>query len=434
MDSSMDFNNELDDYTNQLHQDIKNIIKKVKLSDDKDGLNVDEQLDDLTTTLTHNKIVCEPKLGQNDCYVVDDLLDCRVNKKGKKEYLVSWENEDFEPNWEPEENINSSLIRKFHINQEVKQHNKKMKRSKGKAHLYLRVSDSSKTSSLFKQSQPTQSTQQSQPQPQSQQSYFGDFPAGNFSLESQKEMLMKYCVDNQLLISSIEMDDGISARNLSKLVGLQKIIENIKPYETLLVLDLSRFARHTLGGLQILENLSSQNIHIHSILDDMTYDTPASRHCVRTTISCAEMESDIKSAKLKASIQNIKNMGGFVGSRAPFGYKVIRDGALRKLVTHDNEQKIMQIISDVVKAKGNTPYIKKLIASQLNESGFTMRGKFFTMSNVQYIIKKYLCNSSSMDTRTTTYGRIITKRKSDEDLSDNQNKKRKDDENKKRKL
>lgn len=404
------------------HENINRIIKKAKLGEDGDGLNIDEEIDDLTKILTNNNIVQTPILGQSDCYLVEKLLDYRLNKKGKKEYKVQWDNKDFHPNWEPEENINPSLIRTFHINREVQMHNSKINQPKGNAHIYLRVSDSSKTNSLFKQSQMTQTTQTTKPQPQekqTQQSYFGDFPAGNFSLDSQKETLMKYCVDNKLHISSIEMDDGISARNLSKLVGLQKIVENIQPNEVLLVLDLSRFARHTMGGLQILESLSKRNIRIYSVMDGMNYDTPASRHCVRTTISCAELESDIKSAKVKASIQNIKSMGGFIGSRAPFGFKVIRDGALRKLVKHINEQKILQIISDIMDEYSSCSYVNPVIASKLNNSGFNMRGKLFTSKNVQYIIKKYIKPTKEMNTGIRT-----TKRKFSE-TENNQNKKRK---------
>ncbi len=380
------------DYTPQnIAFDIKDIIKKAKLNEDGDGINIDEQIDDITSTLTHNNITVEPHLGSYDCYSVEKLLNYR-EKNGKKEYLVLWENTDFSPNWEPEENINSSLIRSFHINREVQLHNNNITNPTGNAHLYLRVSDSSKTSSLFKQSQnqKLQQTQQNQEKQQTQQSYFGDFPTGNFSLESQKEILMKYCMDNKLQISSIEMDDGISARNLSKLVGLQKIIENIQPHDVMLVLDLSRFARHTLGGLQILEDLAKRNIRIYSVMDGMNYDTPASRHCVRTTISCAELESDIKSAKIKASIQNIRNMGGFVGSHAPFGYKIIRDGALRKLTKHNNEQKVLQIINDIMNINKEHIYKINMIADELNNAGFTMRGKQFTKQNVKYIIQKYI--------------------------------------------
>jgi DNA invertase Pin-like site-specific DNA recombinase len=417
-----------------ISDDIDLIIKKVKLNEDGDGINIDEQIDDITITLNSNNITVEPSLGDSDCYSVEKLLDYRVTKNGKKEYFVLWENSDFPPNWEPEENINSSLIRSFHINNEVILHNNRITNPSGNAHLYLRVSDSSKTNSLFKQSQQSKQTPSQQPQiqSQSQQSYFGDFPTGNFSLESQKEILMKYCVDNKLHISSIEMDDGVSARNLSKLIGLQKIVENIRPLDVLLVLDLSRFARHTMGGLQILEDMVKRNVRIYSVMDGMNYDTPASRHCVRTTISCAELESDIKSAKIKASIQNIKNMGGFIGSRAPFGYKIIRDGALRKLTKHTNEQKILEIISDIMDITKTYLYKNQIIADKLNESGFTMRGNKFTAKNVKYIITKYI-NPTKMKTthKPTTQNSNKRKFTMDTDLelekqnATTQNKKRK---------
>jgi DNA invertase Pin-like site-specific DNA recombinase len=441
-------------YYDDITADIDRIIKKVKLNEDGDGINIDEQIDDITSTLNSNNITVEPRLGDSDCYSVEKLLGYRIDKNGKKEYYVQWENNTFPPNWEPEENINSSLIRSFHINNEVKLHNNSIATPNGNAHLYLRVSDSSKTNSLFKQSQQQkQQVQQTTPTPQSsteskqepskesKQSYFGDFPTGNFSLESQKEILIKYCVDNKLHISSIEMDDGISARNLSKLIGLQKIIENIQPRDVLLVLDLSRFSRHTMGGLQILEDMVKRNVRIYSVMDGMNYDTPASRHCVRTTISCAELESDIKSAKIKASIQNIKNMGGFIGSRAPFGYKIIRDGALRKLIKHSNEQKVLEIISDIMDTEIQCyKYKNQIIEDKLNDAGFTMRGNKFTSKNVKYIITKYI-NPTKVNMKNTSKPKQADNTKSnkrkgimDTDSDDETQTQNQTNQNKKRKI
>jgi DNA invertase Pin-like site-specific DNA recombinase len=381
--------------------------------------NAEETVNDLTTLMNHNTIHNEPVLGEEDCYLVDVLLNVRVKSDGNKEYLVKWENDRFPPSWEPEENINSSVIRNFLLTQELQQHNVKLQQQQqvsgnqqplSTAHIYLRVSDPSKTSSLFKQSNGNSHSNANESSSNihsngsssngnvnyqaqchqtfnSYQSYFSAFPAGNFSLESQKEILLQYCLENKLMVSSIEMDDGVSARNPEKLKGLQKIVSNIKPTETLLVLDLSRFARNTLGGLQILENLSQRQVRIHSVLDGMNYDTPASRHCVRTTISCAQLESDIKSMKLKASIKNIKGKGGYIGSRAPFGFKIVREGTLRKLVKHSNEQNILDMIYDMKNIGLTNGKHFSIIAEKLNNKGFRNRGKMFTKENVKYILK-----------------------------------------------
>ncbi len=353
---------------------------------------ITDDVDDLTDILNQNDITDTPMLGDQDCYEVEKLTNFRINQQGVKEYLVQWSDDSIPPNWEPEENINPTVIRQFHIQNDINQHNTQIgQTNSGSAHIYLRVSDPSKTSKLFKQSNDTTPTlpQQGNQQFTSYQAYFAAFPAGNFSIESQKEILMKYCVERKFLISSIEIDDGISARNPKKLPGLQTIITNIKSGETLLILDLSRFSRNTLGGLQILDDLHKRNVHIYSVLDGMNYDTPASRHCVRTTISCAELESDIKSAKLKASIQNIKNMGGYIGSRAPFGFKIIREGTLRKLSENIKEQKIIQMIFAV-----NNSLVQKgsknrfnMISTHLNQNGFSLRGKKFTKQSVQNLIQ-----------------------------------------------
>jgi DNA invertase Pin-like site-specific DNA recombinase len=404
--------------------------------------DVQDSVNQITDIMNNNNIHSQPLLGQEDCYLVDELLDSRVNSNGKKEYLVKWDNDQFEPSWEPEENINSEVIRSFLLTREIQQHNIKIQgkfqnttQTPRSAHVYLRVSDPTKTASLFKSSTNSQSQNQStttlsggnggnggsgsgsvtQHQATSYQAYFANFPAGNFSLESQKEILLQYCLENKFVVSSIEMDDGVSARNPDKLKGLQKIVKSIKSGETLLILDLSRFARNTLGGLQILEDLCKRNVHIYSVLDGMNYDTPASRHCVRTTISCAQLESDIKSMKLKASIQNIKNKGGYIGSRAPFGYKVVREGTLRKLVEEPAERKILDMMNKIQKISIKSDTAKKynIIADKLNNSGVRNRGKKFTKESVKYILSTSLSKhtkhiSATASTASTVSTRLST--------------------------
>ncbi len=417
----MSFSQQLNNIINSIFDFNNNNNNQNQNQQQNQQQQIEDNVDELEQIMNHNSISNPtPVLGEEDCYLVDELLDSRVLPNGQTEYLVKWDNPEFESSWEPSENINPTLIRNFLLNKEVQQHNINLQNKNSQqnqplrsAHLYLRVSDPSKTSSLFKKSTTNNTSTQTQTQTENQQTdyhsqcnntftsyqaYFSAFPAGNFSLESQKEILLKYCIENNLLVSSIEMDDGVSARNPEKLQGLQTIVRNIKPNETLLVLDLSRFARNTLGGLQILENLAQRNVRIYSVLDGMNYDTPASRHCVRTTISCAQLESDIKSMKLKASIQNIRSKGGYIGSKAPFGFKIIREGTLRKLIKNTNEQKVIEMISKVGYKTSNMGK-KNLtqIADKLNSMGLRNRGKCFTSNTIKYIYNKNKSNTESVN-------------------------------------
>ena len=413
-------------------------------------MNIDDEMIELTDTLGQTKIKDDDIEDENldkEFYCVDKLLDKRVNVKGKTEYLVKWEG-DYDPTWEPENFINSILIRQFLLKKEIEVHNSQVKQSVGVqtnsiqiqpqsqpqgvnisisippvlpvAHLYLRVSDPSKTALLFSQSKQqlqapsvstnglssttttTQQPQQNYNSYQSYQSYFGDFPSGNFSLETQKDILFKHCKDNKFLVGSIEMDDGVSARDPTKLKGLQEIIKNIQKDETLLFLDLSRFSRNTTVGIQILDDLYKRGVKVFSVLDGMNYNTPAAQHCVRTTISTAQLESDIKSIKLKASFQNIKKNGGYLGSRAPYGFKVIRECNLRKLVENSTEQNILKMIKECkikinndiensgnIKSKATISQINSKIANALNAKGLRNRGKPFTSQNILNLSKKH---------------------------------------------
>jgi DNA invertase Pin-like site-specific DNA recombinase len=394
----MMFNNESDSESESESESSMNedINKKNKYDDDSSNddssVDMDVEINDLGSKLRKQHLKKEPTIKQKDCYEVEKLIDMR--KIGNTtQYLVKWAVDQYgntyDDNWENEENINSDLIRDYHFTNQINNHNSQVGATHNNAHLYLRVSDKAKTNRVMNRYQNTQSHQTIQ----SAQSYFTNFPEGNFSLDSQKEILFKYCIEHNYNIKSIKYDDGISARDVSKLNGLQELISEIKTGETLLFIDLSRFSRDSIGGIKILEDLNARGVRIYSVLDGMNYDTPSSRHCVRSAISGAQLESDLKSLKIRTSIQNIKSKGGFVGSQAPFGQKIIQEGHLRKLVSNSNEKQIIKMIGNMLANYKKNDTIKKMsteIAKHLNSNKLTYRGKSFTSDNVNYIIKKYV--------------------------------------------
>jgi len=412
--------------------DIKNDdINSIMDTDDKETVDIDDKVNDLVFTINNKQTglninssssSSSIKLGQKNVYLVDNLFDVRV-LNGVKQYLVKWEGYD-EMTWEPEDNINSDLIRNFLLNQQIKKHNDTLSKGQGQkqyAHIYLRVSDSSKTKKIFNHTQLTNQNLGSgfSSGSGSYQSYFSGFPEGNLSLDSQKEMLMKYCVDKKLMIKSIEMDDGVSARDPLKLKGLNKIIDNILNDEVLLILDFSRFSRNTQVGLDLLNKLDSKGAHIYSVLDGMNYDTPSARHCVRTTLSCAQMESDLKSIKLKATFENIRNKGGFLGKEAPFGYKIVRINGLRKLEPNTYEQKILKEIKELAVSYSNNRFRDLVIADKLNNKKIKMRGEPFNKQIVRNIIKKefqnYLLQNYQNEQKLKRGEKITSNRQMDTD-------------------
>ncbi len=340
----------------------------VLISDNDDEFDLNSEMD---------VSVGDPLLGQYNTYEVDKLLDSKI-KKGKTYYLVKWEG-NYPNSWEPEENINSNLIRQYLFNEQVKKHNNNIVQSNTYAYLYLRVSDRNKTPTLMKQTQKEEKN--------TTQSYFSAFPEGNFSLDTQKEMLMEYCVKKNMLIRSIEYDDGVSARNPLILKGLRRIIDNINAGETLLILDLSRFARNTQAGLELLNEIELKGAKIYSILDGMNYDTPSAKHCVRTTLSCAQLESDVKSIKVKQAIENIRKRGGYLGGTPKFGFKVIRDGTIRLLVKDEDEQQILDTIGEFMFKYNENRYKNRMISDELNNHMITYRGKKYTPTIISRLIR-----------------------------------------------
>jgi hypothetical protein len=83
------------------------------------------------------------------------------------------------------------------------------------------------------------------------------------------------------------------------------------------------------------------------------------------------MESDLKSIKLKATFENIKNKGGFLGKEAPFGYKVVRINGLRKLEPNTYEQKILKEIKELAISYSNNR--KQLATNFINDNLVTIQ-------------------------------------------------------------
>jgi len=407
--------------------------------------------DDLVNTFqVQSTLNIQPIIGQQNCYEVESILNVRMNGN-RREFLIRWSDSRFPDEWLDQDNVNSSLIQRFELQQQVQQHNAQVRQNQsslnlptgtttGKAYLYTRVSDKEKTKGLYlkscaQQARETQNstgnstenstqnfTQSSNSGLQSFQTYCADFPSGNFSLDYQKNTGFKYCLKHNLEIAMIEMDDGITARNPDKLPGLQDILATIQSGDYLIFTDFSRFTRHTLKGIQILDTLHLNGVFIRSVLDEISYDTPAARHNARQAMSSAQFYSELSGQKTKEAKQNIKSKGGFIGGLPPFGHKVYRDNNIRKLKEKRSEQIVIKFVASQLgsgKIKSGT-YAK--LANTLNKQNHRYRGKRFSSTNIGSIACR-IRKTSSSTTQPVSYLNNQIRR---EMTALNQNQRRKD--------
>lgn len=135
----------------------------------------------------------------------------------------------------------------------------------------------------------------------------------------------------------------------------------------------------------------------------MNYDTPSAKHCVHTTLSCAQMESDVKSIKVKQVIDNIRKRGGYLGGTPKFGFKVIQDGNLRRLIKDDDEQQILDTIGNFLFKYNDNRFKNRMICDELNKNMITYRGKEYTPTIISRLIKTHNIIPKKSDNVSSLY-------------------------------
>ncbi len=90
--------------------------------------------------------------------------------------------------------------------------------------------------------------------------------------------------------------------------------------------------------------LEEKNINLVSIVDTIDLSTASGRHQFRERMSCAELESDLISERVKRNISYRKSLGGHIGRYPSFGYKLIERDGIKIKIEDEYEQKVIQFI------------------------------------------------------------------------------------------
>ena len=202
---------------------------------------------------------------------------------------------------------------------------------------------------------------------------------GNVGLDTQNNTLLKYALDNNLIIKST-LRESASAYNVSE-VSIMPCLKRFKKGECLLVYSVSRFSRNVVKGGEMLKLLDKIGAYVYSVSENVySYEDK-----FYLLLKNAELESKNLSKKIRSSHQRIKMLGGHIG-RAPYGYDSVRDtSGVRKLKKNNVEQKIINLIK---KDKPSLELISKVSKIAMN------RGKPWTFTALRRI---YRSNKSNME-------------------------------------
>lgn len=161
------------------------------------------------------------------------------------------------------------------------------------------------------------------------------------SLEMQIFSCEKFAKENKLDISGIEKEI-CSARKGSNQKVLENIIKNNNNIN-LLVFDISRFSRNIFDGTNMLGQCLNKCITLYSVKDELFIKDLKDMRSFTNLLISAQAESDAISHRVKQSILYRKSLGAYFG-RQKFGYNIINDNNIKKLVPVAEEFQVINLI------------------------------------------------------------------------------------------
>ena len=204
------------------------------------------------------------------------------------------------------------------------------------------------------------------------------------SLEAQKARIGAYCLANDIELSNVFVDAGISGKRADNRPALQDAIAAACQTGCVLVVySLSRLARSTKDTIEIAERLDKSGADLVSLSEKIDTTTAAGKMVFRMLAVLAEFERDLVSERTTTAMAHKKSNNERVGA-VPFGYDLADDGV--SLTPNTREQNIITLIHELRHAGQSF----RAIATELTSRGIpTKKGQpSWTHTAVSRIIKR----------------------------------------------
>jgi len=252
---------------------------------------------------------------------------------------------------------------------------------------------------------------------------------GSQSLDAQNQICLNYINTNGLVLNSSFQEVG-SAFNGNQQV-LNYIIDTYKN-STLYVLNMSRFCRNIVKGIELLNKATVNKINVHFIEENLDSINKTHTHQIRIKLSEAQHESELISNRIN-NINNVLLVKGWKFGLAEYGKEANIVNGVRQFVPNIMERYIIDFICQArngVSCKQLNNKLKKInpkadpihfydedgvtkikyfnsaytltfgeIANLLNDYDIKKRGKNWTANSVSGVYNTFykLDNFSNMD-------------------------------------
>ena len=204
-----------------------------------------------------------------------------------------------------------------------------------------------------------------------------------YSPDAQKRLIKEYAQNNDMLLTDVFEDIGISGMKASKRPQFQEMIALSKqkdcPFDTILVWKFSRFARNQEESIVYKSMLKKNGIDVVSVSEPMPNDVYGG--LIERIIEWMDeyysirLSEEVKRGMTQKAMLGQRN-GGYI-----LGYNII-DG---KLVINEEESKIIKYIFNAYGVE-KTSILE--IAKNVNQMGYrTQRGNLFENRTIKYILQ-----------------------------------------------
>lgn len=212
----------------------------------------------------------------------------------------------------------------------------------------------------------------------------GNF-GGSVSIETQKILLEQYCKDHKITDYKFYCDDGCSGTNFDR-PSFKKMLSDIDEGKINLVIvkDLSRFGRNYVETGMYVQRFTERNIRF--IAADDNYDSLTNGDDLLFPIKNVvnEMYARDVSKKTKAAKKAKAKAGQFIGSKAPFGYKIDPNDRHHLIVDEPAAQVVRRIFRMASEGIG---YNK--MAKIFREEKILTPIAYFNLNNPEYFKSDY---------------------------------------------
>jgi len=142
------------------------------------------------------------------------------------------------------------------------------------------------------------------------------------SLDNQEAKIKSYASLNDLDLTEIIRDEGISGKSLDRegMTRLLGMVEDNK-IDAIIVYKLDRLSRKTIDTLNLIEMFEGKGIAFHSISEKVDTKSATGKFFLTIISAIAQMERDLIAERTKDALSHKREKGEWMG-RVPFGFRI----------------------------------------------------------------------------------------------------------------